>query len=276
MSLRSALALCLPNIPRHLLPGGFDTVGDIALLTLPHAIRPQASRIGKAILSLHAHIRVVALRHGEYSGVHRLVSLQVIAGEQRLSTVHRENGLSLHLDLATCFFSTRMAEERLRVARLVQAGERVCVLCSGAGPYPLGIARHSQAREVHGIEINPAAHAHGLRNVQANNYTKKVYLHAGEAGTVLVALNQLFDRIVIVLPRDAGSLLAAALAHLRPGGALHCYAMESQKDKSSFIEQLSTLCTAKNRRMHHVRSVRCGHCGPGVYRICHDTVIGAS
>lgn len=271
--LRPALAASLPDIPAHLFPGGFDTIGDIALLSMPQVIRAAASHIGEAILSLHKHIRVVALREGDHSGAQRLVPIKVVAGEKRLATLHRENGVALFLDLAAVYFSTRMAEERLRLARYVQPGEKVCVLCSGAGPYPLVIGRHSQAQEVHGIELNTNAHALGLKNVRANKCQGRVHLHLGEAANMLHSLQQDFDRIIIALPWNAASLVAASLAHLRPMGMLHCYAMERNGHRSGLIQQLHSRCAAVNRRAEILHSGRCGHCGPGLYRVCHDALI---
>ncbi len=271
--LRSALAARLPDVPQYLLPGGFDTIGDIALLTLPHDVRSAAGRIGEAILGLHRHLRVVALRQGNYSGAQRLIRLEVVAGEVRLTTLHRENGLALFLDLATVYFSTRMAGERLRLARQVQAGEKICVLCSGAGPYPLTFARHSQALTVHGIELNQQAHACALTNVRANRYESRIHLHLGEAASALSTLPHCFDRIVIALPWNATSLVTASLAHLRPGGILHCYAMERSGQSSGLIQEVYRRCAATNRRADVLRSVRCGHCGPALYRVCHDVII---
>jgi tRNA (guanine37-N1)-methyltransferase len=68
----------------------------------------------------------------------------VIAGEDRLTTVHRENGILLHLDLAQVYFSVRSAHERARIAAQVKPGETVAVLCSGVGPFPLIIGPAQQ------------------------------------------------------------------------------------------------------------------------------------
>ncbi|NLZ17208.1 MAG: methyltransferase [Desulfobulbaceae bacterium] len=274
--LRPQLALYLPDIPPHLLPGGFDTIGDIALLTLPQSILSQADRIGEVILTLFKHIGVVALRQGNYSGAQRLIALKVVAGEQRLTTLHRENGVSLYLDLATVYFSTRLAGERMRIAQLVQAQEKVCVLGSGAGPYPLTIARHSQAQTVDGIEMNPAAHSCGLQSLRKNRCLTTVRLHSGEASAKLASLQQSFDRIVIALPWHAASLLQSALGHLRPKGILHCYAMEMDGSQSSLMQKLAELCASRARRIKSINSVKCGHCGYSgkrLFRICHDVII---
>lgn len=277
--LRPALALRLPDIPPHQLPGGFDTIGDIALLTLPQSILHQAARIGEAILALLKRIRVVALRQGNYSGAQRLIALRVVAGEQRLTTLHRENSVSLYLDLATVYFSTRLAEERMRIAQLIQAQEKVCVLGSGAGPYPLTIACHSLAHAVDGIEVNPAAHSCSVQSLRMNKCSANVHLHCGEASTKLASLQQSFDRIVIALPWHAASLLQPALDHLRPQGVLHCYAMEMDGCQSSLVQKLGRLCASTGRRIKGINSVKCGHCGYNgnsgkkLYRICHDVVI---
>ena len=137
MQLRPVLRACFPDIPPVRLPGGFDRVGDIAVVGIVPELEALEREIGKIILRLHKTIRVVAKRDGQYGGEYRTRPLWIIAGEERLTTIHRENGITLHLDLAQVYFSVRSAHERGRIAALVQPGERVGVLCSGIGPFQL-------------------------------------------------------------------------------------------------------------------------------------------
>ncbi len=134
MQLKEALRRRFPDIAPHRLPGGFDRVGDIALIGMPPEARPHEREIGEILLDLHSTVQVVARRDGQYSGPHRLVSLTVIAGEQRLSTLHRENGIRLHLDLARVYFSGRSAHERARIAAQVLPGERVADASTTGSP----------------------------------------------------------------------------------------------------------------------------------------------
>jgi tRNA (guanine37-N1)-methyltransferase len=273
MQLRRALQTSFPDCNPARLPGGFDQVGDIAVVGIVPELEPLAHAIGARILALHPRVRVVAKRDGQHEGEYRLRPLRIIAGEERLTTSHRENGILLHLDLAKVYFSVRLAHERARIATLVQPGERMAVLCSGVGPFPLIIGRYSQARQVIGIEKNPLAHRYALHNRTANRNVGNVALLAGDASSILPSLNILFDRILIVLPYGGDSLLPHALDALRPGGIMHFYDMQAKGCHQATLAKVAAACEQRSRRMLAQGIVTCGHCGPTVHRVCLDALI---
>jgi hypothetical protein len=184
MQLRPLLAKQFSDIDPRRLPGGFDRVGDIAIISLVPEATPHARAIGELLLAHHPSLKVIARRTGDYTGEFRTRPLAVVAGEDRLQTLHRENGVVLHLDLARVYYSVRSAHERARIAALVRSGERVGVLCSGIGPFPLVIARHSAAATVIGIEKNPVAHGYALKNLQANRALRRICFVHGDVATV--------------------------------------------------------------------------------------------
>ena len=270
MQLRHLLHRHFPDLDPARLPGGFDRVGDIAVVSLTPELAAQERAIGALILAAHPQLRVVARRAGDHEGAFRTRPLAVIAGEERLTTVHRENGVSLHQDLGRVYFSVRMAHERARIAALVRPEERVAVLCSGAGPFPLIIARHSRPQLVVGIELNPAAHRLALTSLRANRRLGAVRFVQGDAAEAVAQFPGLFDRVLVVLPRTGETLLPAALDALRPGGTLHFYAMRRRDEADAAPAAVERACALRGRRPGPVTTVVCGHCGPGEHRVCLD------
>ncbi|WP_310599363.1 hypothetical protein [Desulfobulbus sp.] len=273
MRLRSMLAARFPDIDPARLPGGFDRVGDIAVVSIVPELEPLAAAIGAVILDALPAVRVVARRGGQYGGTFRTRPLHIVAGERRLTTAHRENGVFLHLDLAQTYFSVRLAHERARIAALVRPGERVAVLCSGVGPYPLVIGRHSRAREVIGIEINPAAHALALRNLAANRAIRSVRFLAGDAGRMLPDLGHRFNRVLVALPHGGESLLLPAIDGLRPGGTLHFYDMQAKRCHLAALAKIEAACRQAGRGWRSTGVTVCGHCGPALHRLCLEATI---
>ena len=273
MNLKHNLQAHFPEIAPDRLVGGFDRVGDIAVVIVPPELQSREHEISEIILALHKNIRVVAKRDGQYGGEYRTLPLAIIAGEQRLETLHRENGVNLHLDLAQVYFSVRSAHERARIAALVEPGETVAVLCSGIGPFPLIIARHSRAREVIGIEMNPLAHGYALQNLKANRKIAGVRFLEGDAAQVLPSLGRRFDRVLVVLPHGGEPLLPCALEALKPGGTLHFYDMQAKGCSNASYAKVEAVCREHSRRMRQIKVVTCGRCGPTVHRVCLDAVI---
>ncbi|MCL2459149.1 MAG: hypothetical protein FWF31_09985 [Desulfobulbus sp.] len=275
MRLRSILSARFADIDPARLPSGFDRVGDIAVVSIVPELEPLAAAIGTLILDAHSAIRVAARRDGQHGGAFRTRPLRVIAGEQRLTTVHRENGVLLHLDLAQVYFSVRLAHERARIAALVKPGEQVAVACSGVGPFPLIIGRHSLAGEVIGIEMNPAAHSYALSNLAANRAIRTVRLLEGDAGQVLSGLGRhRFDRVLVVLPHGGESLLVPAICGLRPGGILHFYDMQAKGCHRTTLAKVDAACRRAGREWHPTGVTVCGRCGPTLHRVCLEAAIG--
>ncbi|CAK0842018.1 unnamed protein product, partial [Prorocentrum cordatum] len=141
------------------------------------------------------------------------------------STRHTEWGCTFALDLNECFFNPRLAAERQRVCKLVAPGERVLVLFSGAGAWPVLLAARSRCSQVVAVEANPKAHAFALENVQANGVAGAVRSLLADADALADLGLGTFDRVVA--PRPLGSATAGALAALAgavaPGGHAHVY-----------------------------------------------------
>lgn len=274
VNLKKYLAGVLPAAELELLVRSYDVIGDIAVIIVPCELAHRERLIGEAILANVNTIRVVARRDGLYGGEFRTLPLKVIAGENRLETLHREYGVHLMVDLAKVYFSVRSSTERKRVADLVGPGEEVLVLFSGIGPYPLVIAGNSDPAAVVGIEKNPDAHQYGLINLARNKRLRNITLHCGDVADLLPAMNRRFDRLVMPLPGGAQPFLPAALAALRPGGFLHYYDMRRADGFSESIEVVRQAAVACQRRLIAAQVVKCGHCAPRTFRICVDCRIG--
>ncbi len=148
--------LHLPSELQSKLPRSFDVVGDVVLVRLPAELEVRKLEVGAALLSFVPSARIVGLDRG-VRGVERRRAVERIAGTGGWRTRHRENGLTLDIDLERAYFSPRLAREHARVATEVGANDQVYDLCCGVGPFALTIARDGRARSVTAVDANPAA-----------------------------------------------------------------------------------------------------------------------
>lgn len=251
----------------------YDVVGDIAIIVIPEALLDKKGLIAGAILSLHRRIKVVARRAGIYDGEFRTLPLEIIGGEDRKETIHRENGVRLLVNPEAVYFSVRSGNERQRIASLVQPGERVLVLFSGIGPYPLVIGRIQPQCRVVGIEKSPIAHSYAIRNLGYNRKITNVQLYEGDVRAVVPRLNMTFDRIIMPLPKSAEAFLDLTLLALQRHGRLHFYDMQEKGGFDRSIEKVANSCRQGGRPLVSATVTVCGHCTPRLYRICVDAVI---
>src|SRR5439155_9072497 len=171
----------LPDAARALLPSSFDVIGHVLLVKLPDELRAHEKAVADALLRANGpRVRTVALDEG-VGGELRVRKLRVLAGDADTRTEHVEHGVRVRVDPATCYFSPRLATERMRVARLVRPGERVVDLMAGVAPFALVIAKHSEAARVDAVDLNEAAVAFARENVKLNKVEGRVFPERADA-----------------------------------------------------------------------------------------------
>jgi len=233
----------------------FDIVGNIAILNEKTKNKAKAA---KDLLKGYKNIKTVLVRKGIHEGRHRLLKYRFLAGERTKETTYKENNVRLFLNIEKTYFSSRLSNERLRISKLTKNGEKVLVMFSGVGPYPIVISKNTKAKEIYGIEINKDAHKYAEENVKLNK-TNNIKLFMGNVNKVLPKINKRFDRIIMPLPKSSTRYIRLAIKHLRKKGYLHLYIFSRKENPKRKIKGLK-----------QIRSVRCGGYSPGKDRYCLD------
>jgi len=227
---RKSLAQVLENrLPPHLLaslPRALDTIGDIAIIEIPAELKAHERLIGEAILAVHKNVRTVLAKAGAVSGTYRLREFEVIAGEHKTATIHKEYGCKYHVDIAKAYFSPRLSQEHNRVASLVKKSETVVDLFAGVGPFSVLIAKNNAHAKVYAVDINPEAIELLERNIRLNRVENRVIPIQGDARqTVEERLMGIADRVIMNLPEKALEFVDTACKAIKPaGGTVHYYA----------------------------------------------------
>lgn len=249
----------------------YDQVGNIAVMELNEELYPKEKEIGEALLSLIKPLTTVCRKEGYHEGEFRTQPLKVIAGEDNKVAEYRESGARFKVDVEKVYFSPRLSTERERVNAQIQEGEKILVMFSGCGIYPIIFSRKSRAGEIVGIEINPAGHEYGIENIKLNK-CKNVTLCQGDVHYVLPEIcgdECKFDRIVMPLPKTAEEFLDDAKNVSHPGTIINFYAFEEEAtmpNKTLEIIQEKIDCEM-------ISWAKCGPNKPGWSRICVDVKV---
>lgn len=253
-----------------LFPKSQEIVGKIMILEIPDQLKKKEKFIAQAYLrqnrSIETVVKKVALHEGEF----RLRKVKILAGKKTKETIHRESGVKIKLDLEKTYFSARLGNERLRVAKQVKKDEEILVMFSGAAPYPLVLARHSPAKKIYGIEINPLAHQYALENVALNSFQNRIIIYEGDVRRIAPELKQKFERIVMPLPKTGELFLDVALGKVKPKGIIHLYDFAREEEINQRGEEVRELCRRYKHPVKVLRTVKCGQYSPGVFRVCFD------
>ncbi len=235
-------------------PRSFDIVGDIAILRIDEEGLCFTEEIAEALLKYHKNIKVVCVDRGVETE-YRIRNLKVIAGENRLHTIHKEYGCSFKIDLSKVYFSPRLATERWRVVQSARWGETVIDMFAGVGPFSILLAKHKKCKVV-AIDINPHAIELLKENIKINRVEDFVIPILGDAGEVVQNLNFLADRIIMNLPTRAWDYLPIAVEKCRKGGKINYYEIVQRscedkklKEIAEKIRELGYECEIKVRKI---------------------------
>ncbi|KXA92566.1 hypothetical protein AKJ65_07375 [candidate division MSBL1 archaeon SCGC-AAA259E19] len=259
------------------LGSSFDIVGDIAIIKLPDSLLDEKQEIGEALMQVHGNLNTVLRQAGPVKGELRTRDLEVIAGDPKTETTHREYGCLFKVDLARVYFSPRLSRERFRIAQKVRPGEVVTNLFAGVGCYSILIAKHSDAEKVYSIDKNGVAVEYMRHNVRINKTGGTVVPVEGDAREVVEEhLRGEADRVLMPLPDFARDFLDVAVEALKPeGGIVHFYDYGEEPDL--FEPSLRFVREAAPEKEIELRDreVVCSY-APHLYHVVLDLEIGDS
>jgi tRNA (guanine37-N1)-methyltransferase len=197
----------------------------------------EKRRVAAAILEETKSVRCVFEQEGGIEGEFRLRKLRHLAGEDRTITTHRENGCTYRVDVAKCYFSPRLATERLRVAEETEEGESVLNMFAGVGPFSVLLAKKKRAR-VLSCELSGYACALHEENVLANRVEKLVGVVNADASTLPKLTNRRFNRVLMPHPSQADKFLRVAVLLAKKGGRIHYYRHVLGRDEDEATQSL--------------------------------------
>jgi len=217
--------LSLPYELQCSLPTSFDIIGDIILIKLPKELQSFSKEIGNALLETHSHVKTVCSMN-PVSGEFRNRSVQVIGGEHKTVTMHKEYGNWFKIDVEKTYFSPRLANERKRVSSLIRKKSCVLDMFCGVAPFSILIAKYAQPAHIIAVDINPIAIELAEFNIRKNNVKDKISLFNRDARDAQQLCNDLSMRpnhIIMNLPFSAFEFFPIAIQLISHGGVIHYY-----------------------------------------------------
>jgi len=222
--LKKALTGLINEAEIQLLYGGFDIVGNIAVIKIPDSLMSKKKIIATALLDRVKPVKTVLMQSTPVSGDFRTRNLELIGGDDKTTAEYREHGCIFKVDLATAYFSPRLSTERQRIAELVQPGETVANLFAGVGAFSIIIAKKVPETRIYNIDINPKAHQQSIENIRINKVKENVIPILGDARSVVSQIKGKAERVLMPLPEKAAEYLNDVIDVLKPPfGIVHYY-----------------------------------------------------
>ena len=246
----------------------YEVIGDIALLEDPDLDQQKASRIADALLRTQPNIKTVIKPLTPVIGEFRVREFEIIAGEPRTETVHREYGCLYKVDLARAYFTPRLSTERSRILSWIKEGDAVVDMFAGVGPYSILLAKSKKPSKVIAIDKNPDA-VHYLKENIILNSVKNIEAIEGDAREEAKKFAGTADHVIMNLPHNAHEFLDSAILLTKPGGIIHYYGITPEDDLfESSIELIKAAAERAGRQVEVLEKRVVRSYAPHQYNIC--------
>ncbi|MCL7413872.1 MAG: class I SAM-dependent methyltransferase family protein [ANME-2 cluster archaeon] len=257
-----------------LLPGGWQILGDVVIVTLHPDLYPVRSELGDALLTMHPYCRSVYLDEG-IEGELRQPNRELIAAQDGVDNpalaIHTENVCRFKLDVTKVMFSKGNLNERIRMGKLGR-GEVVVDMFAGIGYFTIHMAVHARPARIIAIELNPESYRFLVENIKLNHVEDIVEPVQGDCAKktpVSVA-----DRVVMGYGGNTHHYLPQAIRALKPGGVLHYHEIVPEKlmpDRS--FERIHSKAREQGRKAEILNWHRVKKYSPGVWHVVFDAMI---
>lgn len=139
--------------PINLEFSAYEIIGDIIHLNLSDQQLEHKQLIADII-----HFKTgktVINKTGKIEDTYRFYQSEILAGPSKLTTVHKENDVKIYLDLGKVYWCSRLQSERIRILKMIKAGQVVCDPFCGVGPHIIPAIKKGVKALCN--DLNPAA-----------------------------------------------------------------------------------------------------------------------
>eukprot|EP00256_Glycine_max_P057648 XP_014625522.1 tRNA (guanine(37)-N1)-methyltransferase 2-like isoform X3 [Glycine max] len=161
-------------------PSSFETIGQIAHLNLHDELLPYKDVIAKVIYDKnYPRIKTIVNKVGTITNEFRVPEFEILAGEHNMITEVKQYGATFRLDYRLVYWNSRLEHEHKRLVSMFQAGQTICDMFTGIGPFAIPAAQKGCI--VYANDLNPDS-IHYLRiNAKINKVDDRIYAYNMDA-----------------------------------------------------------------------------------------------
>ena len=246
----------------------FDLFGSVAVVKFPWKTKAaEKKRFATRLMKEQKGVKTVVEKVGKFKGRLRKMETRHIAGERTKEVLYKENGCVFRFNLDTTYFSPRLSNERMQIAKKIKKGDNVLVMFAGVAPYSIVIARNSKAAHVVSNEINREANKYAELNLQLNKVRNKVELASGDIKKVASKLKGGFDVIVMPRPQLRDSFLKQAFKLSKKGTRIYYYDFCKVDEIGLVIEKVKSEAKLARKKIKILGKKPAGEIAPYKVRI---------
>ncbi|XP_042489598.1 tRNA (guanine(37)-N1)-methyltransferase 2 [Macadamia integrifolia] len=164
-------------------PSSFETIGHITHLNIAEELLPYKDVIAKVIYvnsdKNQPRIKTVVNKVGTITNEFRVPKFEILAGKEGMVTELKQYGVTFKPDYGLVYWNSRLEHEHIPLVSQFQAGEIICDMFAGVGPFTVPAAQKGCI--VHANDLNPDS-VHYLKiNVSINKVEDFVFAYNMDA-----------------------------------------------------------------------------------------------
>ena len=261
----------------QVLPTGFQTIGDKAILTLRPELLGYKDDIAHELLDLFKTIKGVYLKTGAIFGDYRKPQIEFILGEDCPEIIHREHGIAYKFDITKIMFSKGNINERARIANLVKPNEIIFDLFAGIGYFSLPIGRTGKPQKIYAFEWNPDTYYYLLENIELNQINKEreiIVPILGDSKLEALKISEKADRVIMGILPAPKNHIDTVFQIIKEQAVVHYEGLLNENEtEQSLLTDFELKAKIYNRKINLIKTNYVKSYGPKVYHVTLDLII---
>jgi len=189
----------------------YDVLGNIAIIKseIKGRKKSKKQKIAQADKLLKVpSVKTILEKSDKIKGRLRKIPIKYVKGERNLVADYKENNCKFKFDVSTCYFSSRLSNDRKRVALKIKKKNKILVMFAGIGVYPIVIYKYSKPAEIVGVEISKECCKYFKENLKLNKIPKeRIKIVQGDVKRKVDKKLGKFDVIIMTRPNLKDSFL---------------------------------------------------------------------
>ncbi|KAL6518624.1 hypothetical protein OROGR_019126 [Orobanche gracilis] len=170
-------------------PSSFETIGHIAHLNITDELLPYKDVIAQVIYDkTYPRIKTVVNKVGTITNEFRVPKFEILAGDGNMVTEVKQYGAIFKLDYGLVYWNSRLEHEHLRLISKFAAGDTICDMFAGIGPFAIPAAQ--KGCQVYANDLNPDSIKYLKINAEINKVSNLVRAYNVDAREFISTLIQ--------------------------------------------------------------------------------------
>ncbi|CAA3008599.1 tRNA (guanine(37)-N1)-methyltransferase 2 [Olea europaea subsp. europaea] len=190
-------------------PSSFETIvkitlvyrcaGHIAHLNITDELLPYKDVIAKVIYDKNQpRIKTIVNKVGAIKNEFRVPKFEILAGDDNMVTEVKQYGATFKLDYSSVYWNSRLEHEHLRLISKFRAGDIICDMFAGIGPFAIPAAQKGCV--VYANDLNPDSVRYLKINAEINKVDNLIHAYNKDAREFIAEL--------LVAPSSEGESLS--------------------------------------------------------------------